>query len=80
MGGSLQVGPRPEQAGWGGRKQAHHVAGVGHEEVLSHVGRQEVEENPLVVQLHPLHVISLLLCLGTDPVSPTEHFLPPHPT
>ena len=46
---------------------AHHVAGVGHEEVLGDVGRQEVEEDPLVVQLHPLHVVPLLLRLGSGP-------------
>lgn len=42
---------------------AHHVPGVRHEEVLSHMSRQQVEENPLVVQLHLLHVIPLLLRL-----------------
>lgn len=31
--------------------------------MLRHVGRQEVEKDPLVVQLHPLHVIALLLGL-----------------
>lgn len=43
--------------------EAHHVPGVRHEEVLSHVGRQEVEENPPVVQLDLLHAVSLLFSL-----------------
>lgn len=41
----------------------HHVPGVGHEEVLSHMSRQQVEEDPLVVQLHLLHVIPLFFSL-----------------
>lgn len=42
----------------------HHVPGIGHEEVLCDVGGQEVEEDPLVVQLYSLHVIPLLFSLG----------------
>lgn len=42
---------------------AHHVPGVGHQEVLSHVSRKQVEQDSLVVQLHLLHVVSLLFCL-----------------
>lgn len=42
---------------------AHHVPGVGHQEVLSHVSRKQVEQDSLVVQLHLLHVTSLLFCL-----------------
>lgn len=42
---------------------SHHVPGVRHEEVLSHMSRQQVEQDPLVVQLHLLHVVSLLLRL-----------------
>ena len=45
------------------RQSAHHVPGVGHEEVLGHVGRQQVEQDPLVVQFHLLHVSPLLLSL-----------------
>lgn len=44
---------------------AHHVPGVWHEEVLSHMSWQQVEQDPLIVQLHLLHVVSLLLRLYT---------------
>lgn len=42
---------------------AHHVPWVGHEEVLSHVRRQKIEENPPVVQLDFLHAVPLLFRL-----------------
>lgn len=44
-------------------KDAYHVSGVGHEEVLSHVSRKQVEKDSLVVQLHLLHVVPLLFRL-----------------
>lgn len=77
MGGSPRVGAWPQAAPLVEREAmpAHHVPGVGHEEVLSDVGRQEVEEDPLVVQLHPLHVVPLLLRLQAEPPLPTR--LPP---
>lgn len=63
---------------------AHHVPRVGHEEVLGDVGWQEVEEDAPVVQLHLLHVLSLLLCLGhhEPPLVPSTHaaFTCPHRT
>lgn len=43
----------------------HHVPGIWHEEVLSDVSWQQVEQDPLVIQLHLLHVIPLLLSLHT---------------
>lgn len=45
---------------------AHHVPGVGHEEVLGHVCWQKVEENPPVIQLDFLHPIPLLFRLATE--------------
>lgn len=44
---------------------SHHVSGVGQQEVLCHMNRQQVEENPLVVQFDFLHAVSLLLGLNT---------------
>lgn len=34
--------------------------------MLSHVSRQQVEQDPLVVQLDLLHVVSLLFGLGGE--------------
>ena len=47
-----------------GVAEAHHVPGVGQEEVLSHVRRQEVEENPPVIELDFLHAIPLFFGLA----------------
>jgi len=43
--------------------KSDHVSWVGQQEVLSYMCRQQVEQNPLIVQLHSLHVISLLRSL-----------------